>query len=185
MLSWSEGRAIKGIEDTGESINSMAERTAGFDDEIVAYAMSVRGGRSGSERGISVYRGRQNGSQSDSHTNLAPSSRASRDTDVASQGSDHSHPELSVGGSNRKIYALPLTVTLYSLWTQLPSVIFSTSICHFLNFHLLFSQLPSAILSTSICYFLNFHLLFSQLPSLDFSTPGGFGRPRTICYRAR
>ena len=59
VLSWSEGRAIKGIEDTGESIKSMAERTAGFDDEIVAYAMSVHGGHSGSERGISVNRGKQ------------------------------------------------------------------------------------------------------------------------------
>ena len=105
VLSWSEGRAIKGIEDTGESIKSMAERTAGFDDEIVAYAMSVHGGHSGSERGISVNRGRQNGSQSDSQTNLVPSSRASGDTDVASQGSDHSHIELGVGGSDREIKA--------------------------------------------------------------------------------
>ena len=105
VLSWSEGWAIKGIKGTGESIKSMAERTAGFDDEIVAYAMSVHGGHSGPERGISVNQRRQNGSQSDSQTNLVPSSRASGDTDVASQGSDHSHIELGVGGSDREIKA--------------------------------------------------------------------------------
>ena len=68
VLSWSGGLAARSIENIGDSLPSIAERTGGYDEDVLEYARSVHQAGPDDHRGLSLYGERQIETEIDTQT---------------------------------------------------------------------------------------------------------------------
>ena len=82
VLSWSGGPAARSIENAGDSLPSIAERTGGFDEDVLEYARSVHQAGTEINRGLSQYGERQVTTEIDTQSEYNRASQEDRDIDL-------------------------------------------------------------------------------------------------------
>ena len=97
VLSWSGGPAARSIENVGDSLPSIAERTGGYDEDVLEYARSVHQAGTDVDRGLSQYGERQVETEIDTQTEYHRASQEDRDIDLDTLGSRDGRIEFAIG----------------------------------------------------------------------------------------
>ena len=87
----------RSIENMGDSLPSIAERTGGYDEDVLEYARSVHQAGPDDHRGLSQYGERQVETEIDTQTEYHRASQEDRDIDLDTQGSRDGRVEFAIG----------------------------------------------------------------------------------------